>query len=197
MTYIVIALIVLGILEFVAIGLLIYWIYKIEDSIDSMKNQTELVVGLYKLDQKYIDDLGKKMIEFAGQVDHQTEIYKSICEMDIQICDQYKQMYDNYMTITDHYSKLLNSWKNIEERYSQSYEQFKLAASKLNEISYQITDLANTSTEDEYALTLDNACDTVCLDCPHEPCIEKDCPVYQIVHRDDTTDPFYERDDNT
>ena len=187
MTYIVIALIVLGILEFVAIGLLVYWIYKIEDSIDSMKNQTELVVGLYKLDQEYIDDLGKKMIEFAGQVDHQTEIYKSICEMDVQICDQYKQMYENYMTITDHYSKLLNSWKNIEERYSQSYEQFKKCSDDLKEIKFQITDLANISTEDEYALTLDNACDTVCLDCPHEPCIEKDCPVYQIVHRDDTT----------
>lgn len=197
MTYIVIALIVLGILEFVAIGLIVYWIYKIEDSIESMKNQTELVVGLYKLDQKYIDDLGKKMIEFAGQVDHQTEIYKSICEMDIQICDRYKQMYDSYKTITEHYSKLLEAWKNIEERYSQSYEQFKLAASKLNEISYQVTDLANVSTEDEYTLTLNEACDTVCLDCPHEPCIEKDCPVYQIVHRDDTTDPFYERDDNT
>ena len=187
MTYIVIALIVLGILEFVAIGLLIYWIYKIEDSIDSMKNQTELVVGLYKLDQEYIDDLGKKMIEFAGQVDHQTEIYKSICEMDVQICDQYKQMYENYMTITEHYSKLLAAWKNIEDRYSQSYEQFKLAASKLNEISYQVTDLANVSTEDEYTLTLNEACDTVCLDCPHELCIEKDCPVYQIMRGDDVT----------
>lgn len=183
MTYIVIALIVLGILEFIAIGLIVYWIYKIEDSIDSMKNQTELVVGLYKLSQEYVDDLGKKMIEFAGQVDHQTEIYKSICEMDIQICDQYKQMYENYMTITDHYSKLLNSWKNIEERYSQSYEQFKLASAKLNEISYQITDLANLSSMDEYTLTLNEACVTVCLDCPHEPCIEKDCPVYQIMRR--------------
>ena len=182
MTYIVIALIVLGILEFVAIGLLVYWIYKIEDSIDSMKNQTELVVGLYKLDQEYIDDLGKKMIEFAEQVDHQTEIYKSICEMDIQICNQYKQMYDNYNTITEHYTKLLNSWKNIEERYSQSYEQFKLAASKLNEISYQITDLATMSTEDEYTLTLHEACDTVCLDCPYDDCWKDNCPLWHIKH---------------
>lgn len=187
MTYIVIALIVLGILEFVAIGLLIYWIYKIEDSIDSMKNQTELVIGLYKLSQEYVDDLGKKMIEFAGQVDHQTEIYKSICEMDVQICDQYKQMYDCYKTITDHYSKLLNAWKNIEERYSQSYEQFKNCSDDLKEIKFQITDLANLSSEDECTLTLNEACDTVCLDCPHKQCIEKDCPVYQIMCGDDTT----------
>ena len=81
----------------------------------------------------------------------------------------------------------MNSWKNIEERYSQSYEQFKKCSDDLKEIKFQITDLANLSSEDEYTLTLNEAFDTVCLDCPHKQCIEKDCPVYQIMRGDDTT----------
>ena len=183
MTYIVIALIVLGILEFVAIGLLVYWIYKIEDSIANIKDQNEFISGLYKLSQQHEEDIDKKLAKMDRQVDTQTKIFRAVCDIDEKICNQYKQIYDSYKTITEHYSKLLGAWKNIEERYSQSYEQFKLAASKLNEISYQITDLVNLSSEDEYTLTLNEACVTVCLDCPHEPCIEKDCPVYQIMRR--------------
>lgn len=185
MTYIVIALIVLGILEFVAIGLLVYWIYKIEDSIESVKNQSELIASLYKLSHQYEDDLSHKMIEIAGQVDTQTKVCKTLCEIEEKINEQYKGMRSDYDLILDHYSKLLNAWRNIEERYSQSYEQFKLASAKLNEISYQITDLANMSTEDEYMLTLNEACDTVCLDCLHDQCLKEDCPVWHIKHGND------------
>lgn len=107
------------------------------------------------------------------------------------IYSAYKTMYDQYKLITDMQTKLLNCWKGCEERYSQSYEEFKHCSDKLKEISFQLTDLANVSTEDEYTLTLTDACDTVCLDCPYEQCKKDlkyedkklDCPVWKIKSR--------------
>lgn len=100
------------------------------------------------------------------------------------ICSAYKTMYDQYKLITDMQTKLLNCWKGCEERYSQSYEEFKHCSDKLKEISFQLTDLANVSTEDEYTLTLADACDTVCCDCPYDQCLKDgDCPVWTIKMR--------------
>lgn len=104
------------------------------------------------------------------------------------IKEAYSTMFEQYKTIRDIQTKLLECWKSCEERYSQSYEEFKHCSDKLNELSYQITDLANVSTEDEYMLTLNEACDTVCLDCPYEQCKKDvkyedkmlDCPVWKI-----------------
>ena len=67
MTYIVIALIVLSVLEFIAIGLIVYWIYKI----------------------------------------------------DIQICDQYKRMYDSYQIIADQYKRMYDSYQIIIDQHKE------------------------------------------------------------------------------
>ena len=97
-------------------------------------------------------------------------------------------MYEQYKFITDMQTKLLECWKGCEERYSQSYEQFKHCSDQLKELSFQITDLANVSTEDEYYLTLQEACDTVCIDCSYGGLKCHDCPVWQLMHRDDISD---------
>ena len=98
-------------------------------------------------------------------------------------------MRKQYDSIIDMNKKLLECWKGCEERYSQSYELFKHCSDSLKEVSYQLTDLANVSTEDEYYLTLQEACDTVCIDCPYDDLNKcKNCPVHEVMHLNDIPD---------
>jgi hypothetical protein len=97
-------------------------------------------------------------------------------------------MIERYKSIEAAYKKLLDCWQHIDERYDQTYEQFKLAVNKLDELHLKIEDLSCLTTEDEYHLTLSEACDTVCLDCPYENCLNENCPVYVTMHRSDIPD---------
>ena len=105
------------------------------------------------------------------------------------VCGAYEIMRKQYDSIVDMNTKLLECWKGCEERYSQSYELFKHCSDNLKEVSFQLTDLANVSTEDEYYLTLQEACDTVCIDCPYDDLNKcKNCPVHEAMHRNDIPD---------
>lgn len=148
-----------------------------DEALVYMKNYTETITNLYGISQKYEKSLSDDMMEYAQKCDHQNEIYGKFLEAASDMLERYK-------SIEAAYKKLLDCWKGIDERYDQTYEQFKLAANNLNEIHLKIEDLSCLTTEDEYHLTLSEACDTVCLDCPYDQCYKEDCPVYTIMHRD-------------
>ena len=200
MMYIFLAIIaVLTVAEIVMAVLLIMWRGKLNDEADAMQRYSELIVELFHETRDYEKKLSERMIIFAEKCDHQSEMYKEFCDVGTKITEQYEKIIQTHGDIVDKYNDIAKSYnefidiqkrwyKSIDDKYSASYDQFKLCTDKLKELSYQITDLANTSTEDEYSLTLHEACDTVCLDCPYDACKCDTCPVYAINHKDDIPD---------
>ena len=152
-----------------------------DEAISYMKNYTETITDLYKISHKYEESISEDIIRYAEKCDHQNELYSKFLESAAAIHAQYTK-------INDAYKKLLDCWKGIDERYDQTYEQFKLAVNKLDELHLKIEDLSCLTTEDEYHLTLSEACDTVCLDCPYDQCYKEDCPVYAIMQKNATPD---------
>lgn len=161
-----------------ALTLIMFWI--IHDLLSAVKSLQDT------------EEVSLKAFDMCtNQMKNNNDILKTTGEKYDHMMHAYELMRARYDTINNTYDKLLECWKSIEERYSQSYEQFKHCSDKLKEISSQITDLANVSTEDEYTLTLNEACDTVCLDCPYEQCKKDlkyedkmlDCPVWKIKSR--------------
>lgn len=144
-----------------------------DETLSYMKNSTETIINLYGISQKYEKSLSEDMIKYAAKCDHQNEIYGKFLEVSSAMLERYKSIEAAYKT-------LLDCWKGIDERYDQTYDQFKLAVNKLDELHLKIEDLSCLTTEDEYHLTLSEACDTVCLDCPLEECVGGKCLVYQI-----------------
>lgn len=159
--------------------LIMFWI--IHDLLSSVKSLQDT------------EDVLKHALDLCGeQLPKHTEALKMVLDREDNayenIYKAYELMRGQYDSIVDMNSELLKCWKGCEERYSQSYELFKHCSDSLKEISFQLTDLANMSTEDEYTLTLREACDTVCLDCPYEDCRNGlkyndkmlDCPIWKI-----------------
>lgn len=170
--------IVLGIMavaEIIIAVLLIAWHTKILEATDAMERYTDLIAKLFQQTRDYEKKLSDRMLIFAQKCDDQNAMYKDLLEIGSGMCNR-------YLEIREQHEALLNCWKSIEERYSQNYEQFKQCSDKLKELSYQITDLANVSTQDEYELTLKEACDTVCCDCWYDDCTKEECPVWQMSH---------------
>ena len=177
-----------------SLTLIMFWILhstleatkSLQDSEDILKKVLDLNNQLIEKYNKCLDNVYERETTIHDTVisliDNITERYDAIIKV-------YNKMYEQYKFITDMQTKLLECWKGCEERYSQSYELFKHCSDNLKEISFQLTDLANASTEDEYYLTLQEACDTVCIDCPYEQCLKDgDCPVYKIMHKDNIPD---------
>lgn len=152
-----------------------------DEAIAFMKNYTETITNLYGISQKYEKSLSDDMLKYAEKCDYQNEIYGKILEVS-------SDMSERYQAVERAYTKLLACWKGIDERYDQTYEQFKLAVNKLDELHLKIKDLSCLTTADEYRLTLNEACDTVCLDCPYDQCYKEDCPVYAIMQKNATPD---------
>ena len=132
-----------------------------DDAIGYMKSYTDIITELYQRSHKYEESLSEDMLRYAEKCDQQNEMYGKFLEASEAMLSQYKK-------IESAYKKLLDCWKGIDERYDQTYEQFKLAVNKLDELHLKIEDLSCLTTKDEYRLTLNAACDTVCLDCPYE-----------------------------
>ena len=171
---------------FLAFALVIFCAFmalkgSMDEALSYMKNSTETIINLYGISQKYEKSLSDDMLKYAEKCDHQNEIYGQFLVASEAILSQYKK-------IDSAYKKLLDCWKGIDERYDQTYDQFKLCINKFDELHLKIEDLSFLKIEDEYCLTLSEACDTVCLDCPYDQCFKEDCPVYTIMHRDDAPD---------
>ena len=188
--------IVLGVLavgEIIIAIMLISWRMDINEEAEAMKHFTDMVVKLWSDTRDYEKKMSDRMIVFADTLDHHNTIYKEFVDVAQHIVDEYKR-------IVDGHHKLLDCWRTCEERYSASYEQFIRCSDQLEELNKVFTRctdqleelnkaeyLQPLASETEYDLTLDEACDTICLDCAYVPCRREDCPVYKIMHRDDTT----------
>ena len=173
-----------------ALTLIMFWIvYDLLSAVKSLQDMEELSKHAFDLCSEQITNHSNAMKKLFA---NENEICDSIKAGYDAVCDAYKLMRGEYDSIVDMNKKLLECWKGCEDRYSQSYELFKHCSDNLKEVSYQLTDLANVSTEDEYTLTLDKACDTVCLDCPYKKCQTEVCPVYEIKHHEWTDEDYLE-----
>lgn len=169
-----------------ALTLIMFWIiHDLLSAVKSLQDMEELSKHAFDLCYDQITDYSNTIKKLFA---HGHEICDSIRTRYDAVCDAYKLMRGEYDSIIDMNRKLLECWKGCEERYSQSYELFKHCSDQLKEVSFQLTDLANVSTEDEYYLTLQEACDTVCIDCSYGGLKCHDCPVWQLMHRDDIPD---------
>ena len=192
---------VLTVAEIVMAVLLIAWRGKLNDEADAMRRYSELIVELFHNTRDYEKQLSERMLIFAEKCDHQSEMYKEFCGVGQDIIEQNERIIQTHGDIVDKYNDIAKSYnefidiqkrwyKSIDDKYSASYDQFKLCTDKLKELSYQITDLANMSTEDEYSLTLHEACNTVCLDCPYDQCLTGNCPVWKMKNGEWTDDDY-------
>lgn len=173
-----------------ALTLIMFWIiHDLLSATKSLQDMEELSKRAFDLCNDQIKDHTNAMKKMVANDNAICDSIKSCCD---SVCDAYKLMRGQYDSIVNMNTKLLNCWKGCEERYSQSYEEFKHCSDKLKEISFQLTDLANVSTEDEYTITLNEACDTVCLDCPYKKCQTEVCPVYEIKHHEWTDEDYLE-----
>ena len=178
-TTIIIITLLLGNLVFT---LMIFWnIYELLSATKSLQDTEDLLDKSFDINNQLIEKYNKCL---CGVLDREKDLHNEL----ISVYGTYEKIYEQYTLITKMHTKLLECWKGCEERYSQSYELFKHCSDNLKEVSHQLTDLANVSTEDEYTLTLNEACDTVCLECPYEDCRNGlkykdkmlDCPVWKI-----------------
>lgn len=169
-----------------ALTLIMFWIiHDLLGAVKLLQDSNDLVKNSFEVCGESIENYSKG---FARVCDRENELTNAMNVWSKNVLDAYGIMRKQYDAIIDGNTELLKCWKGCEERYSQSYEEFKHCSDKLKEVSFQLTDLANVSTEDEYSLTLNEACDTVCLDCPYEQCKKDlkyedkmlDCPVWKI-----------------
>ena len=168
--------------------LIMFWIiHELLSAVKSLMDMEELSKHALDLCSDQITDHSNTIKKLFAR---ENAICDSIKSGYDSICDAYKLMRGQYDSIVDMNTKLLECWKGCEERYSQSYELFKHCSDNLKEVSFQLTDLANVSTEDEYTLTLMDACDTVCLDCPYDQCLTGNCPVWNMKNREWTDDEY-------
>ena len=176
-----------------ALTLIMFWIvYDLISAVKSLQDMEKLSKRAFDLCYDQITDYSNTIKKLFA---YEHEICDSIKTRYDAVCDAYKLMQGEYDSIVDMNKKLLECWKGCEERYSQSYEEFKHCSDNLKEVSYQLTDLANVSTEDEYTLTLNEACDTVCIECPFGGSKCNDCPVWKIQHgNEDEGDDNIEKD---
>ena len=176
-----------------ALTLIMFWIvYDLISAVKSLQDMEKLSKHAFDLCYDQITDYSDTIKKLFA---YEHEICDSIKTRYDAVCDAYKLMRGEYDSIVDMNTKLLECWKGCEERYSQSYELFKHCSDNLKEVSYQLTDLANVSTEDEYTLTLTDACDTVCIECPFGGSKCNDCPVWKIQHgNEDEGDDNIEKD---
>lgn len=187
---IIISLLVLNL----SLTLIMFWnLYSALEAIKSLQDSENILKKVLDLNNQLIEKYNKCL---DNVYERETTIHDAVislmdntAEAYGNITKAYDKMYEQYKLICETHTKLLECWKGCEERYSQSYELFKHCSDSLKEVSFQLTDLANVSTEDEYYLTLQEACDTVCIDCPYDQCLKDgDCPVYKIMHKDDIPD---------
>lgn len=184
-TIIIISLLVLNL----SLTLIMFWIlHSVLEATKALQESNDIVNHVFEVCREAIENYGKGLTRVHERESALNEAFESgtkcLTNSYDNILKAYESMRKQYDSIVDMNKKLLECWKGCEERYSQSYELFKYCSDNLKEVSFQLTDLANVSTEDEYYLTLQEACDTVCLDCPHVPCLKEDCPVWQLKNKD-------------
>ena len=175
---IIISLLVLNL----SLTLIMFWIlHSTLEATKSLQDSEDILKKVLDLNNQLIEKYNKCL---DNVYERENTIHDNVTETYDAITEAYNKMYEQYKLICETHTKLLECWKGCEERYSQSYELFKHCSDSLKEVSFQLTDLANVSTEDEHYLTLQEACDTVCCDCHYDECIKETCPVWKLKYKD-------------
>ena len=152
-------------------GMFVYMFFKMFEEVQDLKTQYEFCKAMVKINNETCEKILGVLRKHEEQYD------RILKESEIQ-----RQCYDiiknNHELICDNYSKLLNAWKRIEERYDCAYEEYKSCSERLNNLLER-----PFSSEDEYYLDTNEACDTVCINCTLEKCTEEKCPVRMLQKR--------------
>lgn len=182
----IIFLAVMAVGEIVLAAVLFKWTNRINEAIDTMKGYSEMIKSYYRIDSEAYKETIDKIIaidkDYIQKVHDNTQKYTEyitgILASEKEII---KAIHEDYVAMKNGQIGILEAFKQCEQRYSDAYDQFSLCSKELKEVK----DLLDTNTEDEYRLTLKDACDTVCLDCPYGKCLEDDCPVHLVQHHMD------------
>lgn len=178
-----------------SLTLIMFWIlHSVLEAAKSLQDSNDLVKNSFEICRESIESHRNALTKMYERESALNEAFESgtkcLTKSYDNILKAYEIMRKQYDSIIDMNKKLLECWKGCEERYSQSYELFKHCSNNLKEVSFQLTDLANVSTEDEYYLTLQEACDTVCVDCPYDQCLTENCPVWKMKSYEWTDDDY-------
>lgn len=181
---IILFLAVMAVGEIVLAAVLFKRMNRINEAIDTMKGYSEMIKSYYRIDSETYKETIDKIIaidkDYIQKVHDNTQKYTEyitgILASEKEIV---RAIHEEYVNMKNGQIGILEAFKQCEQRYSDAYDQFSLCSKELKEVK----DLLDASTEDEYRLTLKDACDTVCLDCPYETCFGDGCPVYFIKHR--------------
>lgn len=188
----IIFLVVMAVGEIILAAVLFKWTNRINEAIDTMKGYSEMIKSYYRIDSETYKETIDKIIaidkDYIQKVHDNTQNYTEyitgILASEKEIV---KTIHEEYVAMKNGQISVLEAFKQCEQRYSDAYDQFSLCSKELKEVK----DLLDVNTEDEYRLTLKDACDTVCLDCPYNDCIKDKCPVYLVQHN-----RIYIRDDD-
>lgn len=179
----VIFLAVMAVGEIILAAVLFKWTLRINEAIDTMKGYSEMIKSYYRIDAETYKETIDKIIaidkDYIQKVHDNTQKYTEyitgILASEKEIV---RAIHEEYVSMKNGQISVLEAFKQCEQRYSDAYDQFSICSKELKEVKEQIT----ANTEDEYSLTLNDACDTVCLDCPYGKCLEDDCPVHLVKH---------------
>ena len=171
-------LVVVTVFLIVSEGMFVYEFIKMHDKITDMRSEYEFFKNVVKINNKTNDDIIAAMGKNEELCNSALKLCEAINSQYDLLYEQYGIIKNNHLLICDHYSQLLNTWKRIEERYDCAYEEYKSCSERLNALLER-----PFSTEDEYYLDTNEACDMVCINCTLEKCIEEKCPVRMLQKR--------------
>ena len=180
----IIFLAVMAVGEIVLAAILFKWTNRINEAIDTMKGYSEMIKSYYRIDSETYKESIDKIIaidkDYIQKVHDNTQKYTEyitgILASEKEIV---RAIHEEYVNMKNGQISILEAFKQCEQRYSDAYDQFSLCSKELKEVKEK---LIMNEELDEYRLTLKDACDTVCLDCPYDDCVEDKCPVYLVRH---------------
>ena len=200
---IILFLAVMAVGEIILAAVLFKRMNRINEAIDTMKGYSEMIKSYYRIDSETYKEWFDKIItidkDYIQKVHDNTQKYTEyitgILASEKEIV---RAIHEEYVSMKNGQISVLETFKQCEQRYSDAYDQFSLCSNELKEVK----DLLDVNSEDEYNLTLKDVCDTVCLFCPHDKCLENDCPVHLVRHHNGSCEKWqregmdYAKDDD-
>ena len=156
-----------------------FTIMKLEKAYNDTKDVEQLVCDCLKINNKAVEENNETLLRMFDREDE----YLKLMSM---ISDQYDILKECYETLSEQHKALLKAWADVRDSYDNHYEIIKQTNDRLNDISHRLEDFAAETKNgmDEYYMTMLEACDTLCCDCPYEDPIDcKTCKVKEFRDR--------------
>lgn len=178
----IIFLAVMAVGEIILAAVLFKWTLRINEAIDTMKGYSEMIKSYYRIDSETYKETIDKIIaidkDYIQKVHDNTQKYTEyitgILASEKEIV---RAIHEEYVSMKNGQISILEAFKQCEQRYSDAYDQFSLCSKELKEVKEKL--IINTDL-DEYRLTLQDVCNTICRNCQHDGCIEDKCPIYLV-----------------